>query len=1556
MLCSAAVPLLPPTGVTFSVSGHFSSKNSSVMELIVVAQNRLTLYKMCSPPSSLERTRTSRESHNRAVDTDEGQNSYLRFEMECSFYSPPLAVATCRPANCDADLIVMLFDDAHVSFLKYNARGKVFDTVALVQLLDRELLKENCELPPLLRMDPSGTYVAVLAKRTTIVSFPLLGFGKDKSPVDKKSIDSRSSFDDVILQKSEKEGTILAKGVVRSPPKKALQLNDWGDSESEEDREKNAKEEERDAADNKKNQGVCKEVEGSSTSNSNTSKKENSHGGKVAAAVSVEGEHVLHIGTISSFLLEEISPKIRNVRDFHFVASSGEPLFVVLYEKYPTWAGRVKVLEWGKDAVENHMLTCSLTWISISHAQTAAPQLLPIGDVDHLSYSTTHIFPFSSFEGMGDISTSVICVSANQVVWVSPQRGLACYINDYGEEEVKNVTSTSWTFKKMEWSPPSLESSIDFTKTNLNFGNAAIIPLSPLWASTTHDDATGKGISLSSSSLSMLRVLLITEEEGTAVMLQMGVEGSAVRHMRASILLTGCYCSAYAPLVNGLLFLGSCCSDSLVVNVADGKEALHVVHVLRGQPTISPIHAVAQVDDEASASLSSHSTGGSGALLADKQGLSSPYDPLFRHIAVPSAPRETSDASPYAPEVPIPSMNKVTDIAVTFGKGILGSLGILRQSLRDHLVPTGRPLFASAAFFIPGASEKIRNEQEASSQQRDFLLTSGPNFSLYFCIHDRIEQVRGPAIREKHRTVYAAALEWKLTTLLQVTERELVLVSLDGTTAFHSALLETLVLAPQQPCGAIRTVFQVPAEQSVYILFESGLLAAVRVKPSSFVARVVQEEVFAAAYWRKKDRVVVLSQGNDLVLYRPKVHREVSRFPLFGLLPILSEQDVPVPVSPLPSRLEKEPLPVITHLYVFDHPTPSASSSISSAQEHGATLVCILNSGELVTYEYVAADDYGGNRWLKEVFHFLDVDPEVEIIETLEVKKQRLESERRNREKEGEVNEQSPLDYCGSVRISEFANIYQQAGVYVCGKNPVFLFYDTFRCRLSLCRHHTQGTVQSFSFFDTPHVPGGYAYCLAHHTRVQFALPSPFGSYIGNGWSLYTTPLGETPHQVFHVPEAQSCMVVTSTPEPFAFQKASFDFSLSVSVNADGNKCTSVRPNPVLPPLTSTGSTPVPLNDRYSIKLIAHKNAADDMVESQEEMPGVMDTLQLESNEKVLCGKVLQLFCNVSIDGVSETLSNVYAFGTGFPLGEDTTTVGRLLMLTTRVEKGKHALEVLHSEPLKGPVTALTAIKHHIAVAVAGTIRVFSFDWKMRRCETVAMLYAGAYITVLSSLKEYLFFGDLFSSVRMARFSATHHTLTVLGKDLHRFPIMKCEPMYHERNFGVVSTDAKRNVVFFGYTPRVQEMMDGNRVLLESILTVDSEYRVPGGSVSQLLRFRSCSRSNSSRLLYTTNYGEIGVFVGLSASSNRTLQWVEKRLQSQIPHLAGLTPQIFFSTPKECPRWDLSAKQQVIYAPLVDNLYRLDIRTRKALAIAALTQVDKAFRIGTTLQKDAWIL
>lgn len=1545
MLCSAAVPLLPPTGVTHSVSGHFSAA-SSPLELIVVAQHKVTLYKTCSSGPSVDNIHAS-ASISRTLQEDK-KSPHLRFVMECSLYSPPLAVTTCRPANCGADLIVALFDDAHISFLKYNPRERTFETVGLVQLLDRELLNERCELPPILRVDPTGTYVAVLAKRTTLVAFPLLGFGSRKSQAEKNAYTRDLPGAAVSDEKK------IGKGVLQSQTKKVLQLNDWGDSESDEEQEKCAGVESKkdtDELENEERKSNDTQEAGVSVAVNSTEKLQERKNNLSNTVVSTD---LLHVGPISSFSLEEISPKIRNVRDFHFVFSSGEPLLVVLYEKYPTWAGRLKVLEWGKDIVENHMLTCSLSWVSISHAQTASPQLLFVGDVDHLSYSTTHILPFSSDQSGGDISNSVICVSNNHVVWVSPQRGVACYINEYGQEEVQNVTTASWTFQKLEWDPPTLETSLDLIKTNINFGNCAIIPLSPSWTSISTTSTGTKSALDPSSSHSVFRVLLITEDEGTAVMLCMHVEGSAVRSMTASILLTGCYCSAFSPLLNGILFIGSCCSDSLIVDVTDGNEGLAVVEALPGPPTISPIYAVTQVDASyTSLPLSSHS-GERWSALPDRQGLASPYDTLFRNVPIPVTLRDHSDPSSLTPDAQDALTSKITDIAVVFGKGASGSLGILRQSVRDQLVPTGSDIFASAVFFIPGSTSNPKKEQSQGPQQ-DYLLTSGPNFSAYFCIHDRIEQVRSSAIRTRERTVYAAALQWKPSSVLQVTEKELVLISLDGTSAFHSAVIETLLLVPQQPCGPIRSVFQVPSEQSVYILFQNGVLAAVRVKPSSFIARVIQEGVSAAAYWKKSNRVVVLSHEKHLIVYRPKGHQELLRFPFFGLLPMVSEQDVPISLSAVPSRHEKDALPLITDLYIFDHPLSSPSSTHKN--DGGATLICILSSGELVTYEHVMVDSFGGNRWIKNVFHFLDVDPEVEVMQTLEGKKQRLETERRNKENKDGAEEQTSQEAPARIRISEFTNIHQQRGVYVCGKHPVFLFFDSTRSQLSLCRHHTTGTVQHFSFFDTPHAPGGYMYCVEHHARIQFALPAPSGSYIGNGWWIRTTPLGETPHQVFHVPEAQSCMVVTSCLEPFAPQKASFDLSLNISLDAEGNKSVTIRPNPSLPPLTSRSSAPTPLNSRYSIKLIQCKSAVEYFEDPQDEQfEEVVDTLQLEANEKVLCGRMLQLRCNISVDGVSETLSNVYAFGTGFPLGEDITTVGRLLLLTTRWVGNKYVLQVLHSEGLKGPVTAVAAINHHIAVAVAGTIRVFSFDFKNKKCDTVAMLYAGAYITTLSSLKEYLFFGDLFSSITMVRFSATHRTLTVLGKDFHRFSAVQCEPMYHERNFGVVSTDAQRNVVFFGYTPRVQEMRDGNRVVLESILTVDSEYRVPGGSVSQLLRFRSCTRGNSSRILYTTNYGEIGVFVGLSNSANRSLQWVVQRLQSNIPHTAGLTPQVFFSIPKKCPRWDLAAKQRVIYAPLIDNLYRLDLRTRKALAAAALTQVDKTFRIGITLQMDAWIL
>lgn len=69
---------------------------------------------------------------------------------------------------------MLLFDDFHISLLQYNPLCRRFDTVALIQLDDRGCALQRCALPPLLRIDPTKTHVAVLVKRTELFYFTVM--------------------------------------------------------------------------------------------------------------------------------------------------------------------------------------------------------------------------------------------------------------------------------------------------------------------------------------------------------------------------------------------------------------------------------------------------------------------------------------------------------------------------------------------------------------------------------------------------------------------------------------------------------------------------------------------------------------------------------------------------------------------------------------------------------------------------------------------------------------------------------------------------------------------------------------------------------------------------------------------------------------------------------------------------------------------------------------------------------------------------------------------------------------------------------------------------------------------------------------------------------------------------------------------------------------------------------------------------------------------------------------------------------------------------------------
>lgn len=1381
MLSTVAVPLLPATGVTHTVSGCFSGVTGSV-EVLTFAQNQTTLYRASQAPQP-----------------------HLEFIVEFPLHAPPLAAAVCRPINSNSDVVILLFDDAHVSFLKYNPKDLTFTSVALVQIMDQEVLKEGCSLQPILRVDESSSYVAVLSKRTALFVIPLLGFVTD---------DASLSVGEAEEERPKEEHTV--------------QLSAWGDEDEPEEPKPPA------------------QLSGRS---------------EAEPAAGTEAPKLLKLGHISTFVIQNIRREIRNIRDFHFVSSNSDPLLVFLYEKYPTWAGRVKVLEWKSDTVENHMLTCSISWVSISRPQTESAQLFHIGELDYLPYSSTHLSPLPSFGGV----TALLCVSANTVVCIeSSQRGFGCYFNAYGEEEVKDLRSAAWTYQKVAWSNPAIERSRDRVKTNLRFANSAIIPVS------------------SGEDSDSLSVILLTEDEGTVVRLTLRAEGFTINQMSANLIASGYFTSCHCQLFESVFYLGSCSSESRVVNLTSSG-----INVLQAFPSFGSIRSAAFIES-------------SGAVLQQQQQqtaadndeiTSTPFAALFRKASVTFAPKLNEKL-------------KRSCLAIACGSGSAGAVSLVRYGARDDILPSGTSIHGSALFVIRGSSDGTANH----------LVVSGPSYSIYFSLGIKIEHLRG-ALIETSRTIFAAFLPWS-NAVLQVTQNELAVFSVNGKSRIQSSELTSLL---KEATVEAKAALLVESVKSLFLLLSNGLLHRIDLSDlSEMASSVVASDVSAVTYWHSRDTMAVLTQ-TDLVLYSPQEFEETGRYYSLGLLPALCEENVRnVPIAP--GRRLAEALPTINALRIYDHPSP----------DNGATLICRLTSGELLAYQILQADAFGSTRLRKSFHHFLDVECYTESIETIAAKKRRLEEEQRR-------SDESDLEGNDDHVLCEFSGINGLSGVYACGRNPLFFFYDSTHRRMIPCLHRKQGrAVKSFACFDSPTSPGMYVYC-SDDSSVVFATFPSIGTPLGNGWWAQHIPLGRTPHHVIAAPEVQGCLVVTSELETFCPQKASFDVSLNIVYDEDGNKTVTVKPNTAPPPLAFSENTLAPQNDRYSLRLISCSKAEE------------IDSLLLDRNEKVLCAERIQVEYSSSSEATSSDLVNLYAIGTGFPLGEDVATAGRLLLVNMMTRGNSQKMQILHSESLKGPVTAITRISQHIAVAVGGTIRVFKFNWESRKCEMVLFLYAGVYISSMSSFKDYLLFGDLYSSITMARFCASDRTLTVLGKDLHRIPSTQCVAIHHDAGFGVVATDDDRNLVILGYTPRLEEKKDqpGERVVMQSILSSDSEYRLPGGSVSKVLRFHN--HSNSSSLLYFTNYGEIGCLTPISSSTNRTLQWVVHRLQSDTCHTAGLSPQIFLATRKESVQWSVAAKQRVIHFPLIRQLYLSDVQTRASLAASALTQSNKTLRIGTAI-------
>jgi cleavage and polyadenylation specificity factor subunit 1 len=1580
MLHTAVAPSLPASVVTHTVSGYFlpdSLAAQKAKEVIVIRQNHLTLYRVkASFPSPAAAAATTNSIH---VPLDQ-----LGQVAEVTLHAPPLAAATCRPFHANSDILVLLLDDFHVSFVQFNPLTFQLDTVALVQLDDRQLILDRCSLDALLRVDQTGSYVAVLAKRSDVFFFPVVELldptafaaaaqaaevGSD-STTDAAAHSRSNALDSTSETGNENGGaaapTVTSRPAMAETPKvTTVALNAWGDDDDEDEAEEHhqdkevEKEEKRPLTVNKpaeqhgavaSEDALQKDAQAVPTPGSAISTK------RVTEA-SAGSPVLLRIGTVTHWRLQEVKTTLRNVRDMQFVESGGEPMLAFLFEKYPTWAGRAKLLEWRSKTVESNMLTCSIEWMKVTLANSVAPHMLSLGEVDGLPYDVTGMTPVPAFQ---EVPSAVLCVSRNMLLHISTKRGYGAYINANGEEEVRNLKSSAVTFEGVQWRNASQATSTELVKVNLNFANATavMVPASP---SASHHAAHE-----SSETDSEQRLLLVTEDDGTVVDVRLVSHGYTVGAIGVEIVMTGCFCSSYAAVDATRFFFGAMNGDARFVACTPRDPC----KVLQRFISLGPVRDMDIVDTTtADADVNED--------ILDPSVLASPFADLYRSVEL-------------EPEPPMTAAQRraVMDLALCSGTGSAGTLAVLRRTIRSRVVRQEELNAVSVFFLEPGTREsqkRPRNDDNdndgaagtpysaghssSAAPQFPHLLISGTNFSILFAVRsDSVQQVRGAALSVASRTIFAAHLD-SLSALLQITETEVRLLSVDGRRKISSAEFQHLAAlqssstegssshastnteAAPEATNLALSAFVIAEHRRVLVRFTNGQVLSIALddaKTMASSASVLMSNVAAMAWWSAAQTLVVVQHMN-LVMYelpRPTssavsspahaIRKPVERavFPNFALIPPFAVEGVETPIVKLRERLNAEPLPTVTHLSVFDqHEDPATSAAPTEA-----TLVLILSSGELVTYRVAPADKYGPRRCIKQVYHILDVVPETDIVESVEARKRRLQEERAHM---ASVTQQ--MRHC-SERIVPFQHLqHRYKGFYVCGQTPVFLIYHAATNQLVPSRHHNTRAVRGFAPFHSRHVQDGFVYCAEGF--VHFATMQSFGELISSeGWWLERVRLGCTPHRVIYSPAAHGCYVVASRPQPFAPKKAPFDVHLRIIEDEEGNRVPDVVQPVSLPPLSVKSGAPVPLNDRYEVQFFS-------TVDWQ-----CTDRYLLDENEKVLATTLLRVTRDTTMDAPgTATTAPVCALATAYPLGEDVTSRGRLLLLATSHLDGRaQQLRCVHEEPMKGPVTAITSVANDcVAVAVGGTVRVYRYDANKAGMETLAILYAGAYVTHLSAFREYLVIGDLFHSVLLARYSASNHTITVLGRETSTTSVVFNDMLYHDTRFGLVVSDDQRNLICMSYKPRVQEEPGKPPKVLEALLSVSGEYRLAGGVMIKMIRLRGVAEdARNSVAIYVTNNGEVGYLVPLGDQTSRTGQWVVRRLQSEVVHAAGLPPRMFLSFRQDDPLRSLKGEEWLLHVPLLEQLYRQDLRTRKLIAAAAQTQLDRALNVGATVSAE----
>jgi len=496
--------------------------------------------------------------------------------------------------------------------------------------------------------------------------------------------------------------------------------------------------------------------------------------------------------------------------------------------------------------------------------------------------------------------------------------------------------------------------------------------------------------------------------------------------------------------------------------------------------------------------------------------------------------------------------------------------------------------------------------------------------------------------------------------------------------------------------------------------------------------------------------------------------------------------------------------------------------------------------------------------------------------------------------------------------VLEVNNVNGRGAFFITGSNPGWVISDR-----GLPRFHplkVDGPIHHLAPFNNINCPNGVIYLTTKEVLRICQLP-PLVIF-EHPWPIRKLPLKCTPRHLTYVSEVQSYALLVSFPAPQSMLDEVYE-------PEEGEP----PPPPPEPPIPRCPRSP---EEAYELRILTP--ALDWQL---------IDKHMFERHEHALCIKA------VTIKGVDEAgPRQMLAVGTGYMQGEDSSCRGRIMMFevfkpitiiedsTMEPQATPNKLRLLFQREHKGPVSAVAQLESNYVLVAIGQ-RIIVHSWRNSDLVGTAFYDVDLYVTSISIVKNFVLYADLYKGGRFLRWKDDNKSMTPLAKDFEQMQVYATEFIIDQSSLQLLTSDANKNITILSYSPLNVESRGGQKLLRHGQFHV-------GSNINKFLRLRmqnlpkgiasQSSKTNTRHAcFYGTLDGGLGVVSPVSEVVYRRMLTLQSRMNTHLPHYAGLNPAAFRQIRPSSRANSINTKN-VLDGTLLSLFLSADTKEQKTLA------------------------